>query len=84
MHCSAARWFTRRQPDWFDCECLPAYAPELNPTEQCWNHTQYADLANFLADAVHDLQAQVEVSLYLQRHPQTLLRPFFPFAKLTP
>ncbi|MBN2473861.1 MAG: hypothetical protein JXB62_04600 [Pirellulales bacterium] len=25
---------------------MPPYAPELNPVEECWNHTKYADLPN--------------------------------------
>jgi transposase len=46
VHRSASRWFEDRHPDWFEFEWLPAYAPELNPVEQVWNHAKYARLAN--------------------------------------
>jgi len=37
-HISAQKYFKRVQPDWFLFEYLPAYSPELNPVEQCWQH----------------------------------------------
>ena len=56
---------------------LPAYAPELNPVEQCWNHTKYADLANFIPDDLDHLQQAVEASITEQSRrsgtPQVVL-----------
>jgi transposase len=40
-------------------EWLPAYAPELNPDEQVWNHSKYSQLANFIADNVEHLAEAV-------------------------
>lgn len=33
-------------------EWLPAYARELNPAEQIWNHAKHTDLANFVPDHI--------------------------------
>ena len=63
-------------------EWLPAYAPELNPTEQVWNHTKYADLANFVPDDVLELGQAVANSIRTKRHNQSLLRSFFQHAQL--
>jgi len=63
-------------------EWLPAYAPDLNPTEQVWNHTKYSDLANFIPDDRADLHAHVETSIAVQRTQSDLLRSFFQTARL--
>jgi transposase len=63
-------------------EWLPPYAPDLNPAEQLWNHTKYADLANFVADDLKHLGRRVGLSLYYQSRRSTLLRSFFKTAKL--
>jgi len=81
-HRSAAAYFEEERPDWFDFEWLPAYAPELNPVEQCWNHTKYADLPNFIPDDLDHLQTAVYESMLEQREDQALLRSFFAHAKL--
>jgi transposase len=81
-HRSAAAHFEAEHPDWFDFEWLPAYAPELNPVEECWNHTKYADLPNFVPDDLDHLQTAVHESMLEQRDDQALLRSFFAYAKL--
>jgi transposase len=63
-------------------EWLPSYAPDLNPAEQLWNHTKYADLANFVANDLNHLGRRVGLSLYQQSRRSTLLRSFFKTAKL--
>jgi transposase len=63
-------------------EWLPAYAPDLNPAEQLWNHAKYADLANFVANNLNHLGRRVGLSLYQQSRRSTLLRSFFKTAKL--
>ena len=40
VHRSALVELERRYPERLAIEWLPAYAPELNPTEQVWNHTK--------------------------------------------
>ena len=82
VHRSAAATLTRLHPDWFQFEWLPAYAPELNPVEQCWNHTKYADLANFIPDDVDHLHDAVTASIQHQQPNQLLLRSFFQTAEL--
>ena len=37
-------------------EKLPAYAPELNPTEQVWQHLKNVDLANLCAHNLSELK----------------------------
>lgn len=81
-HRSAAAHFEAEHPDWFEFEWLPAYAPELNPVEECWNHTKYADLPNFVPDDLDHLQTAVHESMLEQRDDQALLRSFFAYAKL--
>jgi transposase len=63
-------------------EWLPAYAPDLNPAEQLWNHAKYADLANFVPDDINHLGRRVGLSLYYHSRRPTLLRSFFKTAKL--
>ena len=69
-------------PTWFDFEWLPAYAPDLNPVEQCWNHTKYADLANFIPDDLNHLETAVTESIREQSQDQLLLHSFFAYSKL--
>lgn len=82
VHRSVARRMQKAHPHWFDFEWLPAYAPELNPTEQCWNHTKYADLANFIPKHVKHLEKAVAAAMTKQSQNQKLLRSFFKHAKL--
>ena len=63
-------------------EWLPAYAPDLNPVEPAWSHTKYADLGNYVADDVLDLELEADVSLEQSRGDQKLLRSFFHAARL--
>ena len=81
-HRSAAKKLLARYPKRLSVEWLPAYAPELNPAEQVWNHTKYADLANFIPDDVLHLGQSVAESLRKTRGQQHLLRSFFKHAKL--
>jgi len=82
VHRSAAAHFQEERPEWFEFEWLPAYAPELNPVEQCWNHTKHADLPNFIPDDLNHLETAVCESILEQREDQKLLRSFFAYAKL--
>jgi transposase len=82
VHRKAVRLMQAEHPDWFEVEWLPAYAPELNPVEMLWNHTKYADLANFIPEDVDDLQQSVAASIENTRTQTYLLRSFFQYAKL--
>ena len=81
-HRSAAAYSEEERPDWFESEWLPAYALELNPVEECWNHTKYADLPDFIPDDLDRLQTTVCESMLEQREDQTFTRSFFAYAKL--
>lgn len=82
VHRSAATYFQRHHPDWFQFEWLPAYAPELNPVEPSWGHTKYAELGNFIPHDLHHLQASVRHSLQRKNERQDLLRSFLDYAQL--
>ena len=82
VHRCAVEYFDTHHPDWFTFEQLPAYAPELNPVEQCWNHTKYADLENFIPDDVDHLQQAIQASITEQSEERELLKSFFAYARL--
>ncbi len=79
-HRKAQRLLREGGVRWLEVEWLPPYAPDLNPAEQVWNHTQYADLANFIREDVADLQEAVGDSITAQRRHPSLLRSYFRLA----
>ena len=83
VHRKAVRLLREKHPAWFDAEWLPAYAPELNPVEQVWNHSKYSDLANFIPDDVDHLQRELDGSIRGQCCNVGLLRSFFKHAGLS-
>ena len=76
-HRKAVRMLQAQHPDWFEVEWLPAYVPDLDPVEMVWNHTKYADLANFIPDDVHHLYRAVTDSLKGTGRDPILLQSFF-------
>ena len=84
VECASRRGggLAERYPDRLAIEWLPAYAPELNPAEQVWNHTKYGDLANFMPDHIEDLADAVCMSITAQHHDNDLIRGFFKYAQL--
>jgi transposase len=81
-HRKAARLLLQRRPRWLRIEWLPPYAPELNPTEQCWNHAKYSHLANYVPDDARQLVRAVRNSLSKQRTKDSLLHSYFKTAQL--
>ena len=81
-HRKAVRLLQEAGIDWLEAEWLPAYAPELNPTEMVWNHTKYGDLANHIPEDIDDLEQAVATSLEQTREKGHLLRSFFKYAGL--
>jgi transposase len=82
-HRKAIRLLSEAGVDWLEVEWLPPYAPDLNPVEMVWNHTKYADLANFLPHDVHDLHRAVTSSIGATRSAGAkLIRSFFAHAGL--
>jgi transposase len=63
-------------------EFFPAYAPALNVVEQCWGHTKYGELANFIPQELDDLADAVASSLLAKHQRPDLLRAFFQHAQL--
>mgnify|MGYP001544374309 FL=1 len=82
VHKSGVRQIQKRFRRRVQVEWLPAYAPELNPVEQVWNHTKYADLANFVPDNVLQLGRSIAESIRETRCNQSLIRSFFNHAGL--
>jgi len=82
VHRAAVHQLLENYPDNIDIEFLPPYAPELNPVEQVWNHTKYADLANYIPDDIHELGAEVAGSMLETKSTPVLLQSFFKWAGL--
>lgn len=83
VHRAAVARLVAKRPPWLVAVAwLPAYAPELNPVEQVWNHTKYKELANYLPDSLEALHDAVGFSLASNRFQQILLRSCFGYAKL--
>lgn len=82
VHRSAARQLKEAFPQRFDFEWLPPYAPELNPVEQLWNHTKYAELANVIPQDLEDLYDLVEFTIDNNRRKTQLLQSFLKYTKL--
>ena len=82
VHRWAERRLRRRFSRRIDIEWFPAYAPELNPVEQVWNHSKYSELANYIPDDVPALEKAVRKSIEHIRSQKTLLRSFFKKAGL--
>ena len=68
VHRAAVAVWHKRYPHRLTIEWLPAYAPELNPAEQVWNHTKYGDLAHFIPDHIDDVADAVCMSITAQHH----------------
>ena len=82
VHRSAMVELERRYPERLAIEWLPAYAPELNPTEQVWNHTKYGDLANSTPEDMDQVADVVMLSITAQHHDNDLIRSYFKYAQL--
>lgn len=55
--------YLRDQRDWLRIEWLPAYAPELNPTEYVWGHSKRGELANQPVEDLDDVADALRRSL---------------------
>lgn len=83
VHRAAVRELARTRPAWLVAVAwLPAYAPDLNPVEQVWNHTKHGELANSLPQDLGGLSDEVGISLASKRWQPALLRSCFRYAKL--
>ena len=55
-------------------ECLPAYAPELNPQEGVWNLLKRRELKNLCAHDLEHLATELVKAKERLRHRKTVLR----------
>jgi transposase len=69
----AVREFLRRNRR-LRLERLPAYAPDLNPVEAVWSWLKWGRLANFIPDALTDLDDWAIEYLVELKHNPALLR----------
>jgi transposase len=81
-HRATEAFFKEIHPTWFTFEPLPPYSPELNPVEQCWNHTKWSDLPNFVPDDIDHLHKAVDAAITKQSKDQNLLKSFFEYSEL--
>ena len=85
VHRSRAVWeFVRQQRGRIWLEFLPAYAPELNPTEYIWGHLKQHELANFCPKGLGELSAQAIRALKRMRRRPSLVMAFWQQAELFP
>lgn len=54
----------RSQHSWLSVERLPAYAPEVNPTEQVFGNLKSTELANLCRDTIAEVQRLTEDGLH--------------------
>ena len=59
---TAMRQFLADQ-DWLQVDCLPAYAPELNPVEGLWASLKGGELANRCCQAAEEVIATAQVGM---------------------
>jgi transposase len=57
-------------------ERLPAYAPELNPTEGLWSWLKGTELANLVCPTLQDLVKQAELGIERARRTPQLAYSF--------
>lgn len=81
-HISAQKFFERGRPQWFIFEYLPAYSPELNPVEQCWQMMKNVYMANFVPMSIEHLEKKTLEVAQLINNDTKKLDAFFHHAKL--
>jgi len=63
-------------------EYLPAYAPELNPTEYIWGHLKQHELGNFCARTFGELTGRARNRLRSMQRRSALITAFWKQAEL--
>lgn len=61
---------------------MPAYAPELNPTEYLWGHLKHHELANLCAQNFGELKTLARRRLCSMQRRPTLITAFWKQAEL--
>jgi transposase len=79
----AMRAWLNRQRSWLVVERLPAYAPELNPTEGLWSSLKAVELANLVAPTLAEVIAQAHRGIERVRQTPHLAYSFLRHAGLS-
>ena len=70
--------FVWSQRQWLQIEWLPAYAPDLNPTEGVWNNIKSREMANhcpeLMQEAAHAFRSGLRRVSHTRRLPFSFLR----------
>jgi transposase len=83
VHRAKRLWkYLEAHPKTVRVQRLPAYAPDLNPVEQVWNHSKYTDLVNLAPEEIEQLDRLVGASISNTQKQTDLLRSFFQTAGL--
>jgi putative transposase len=64
--------FLCSQRDWLQVERLPAYAPDLNPTEGVWNNIKSREMANLCPELMSETTAAFRRGLQRLSHTRRL------------
>ena len=78
----AVKQFVAAQHGRLALEQLPAYAPELNPTEYIWGHLKHHERANSCAQTFGALKRHARNRLRSMQRRPTLIRAFWQQAEL--
>ena len=81
-HSALVRDFVTAQGGRLTLECLPGYAPELNPVEYIWAYLKKNELANLCPRELWDLSTAARAGLRRMRRRPTLVRAFWQQAEL--
>ena len=65
-------------------ERLPAYAPELNPTEYMWGHLKTHEIANLIAKHAWELSCEATAALRRMRRRPSIITAGYAQAELWP
>jgi DDE superfamily endonuclease len=72
----AMRAWLHTQRSWLVVERLPAYAPELNPTEGLWSWLKGSQLANLICPTLQEVMEQAELGIEQARQTPQLAYSF--------
>ena len=67
-----------------EVERLPAYAPELNPTEYMWGHLKTHEIANLIATQAWELTFEATAALRWMRRRPSIITACYTQAELWP
>ena len=79
----AMRTWLNTQRSWLVVERLPAYAPELNPTEGLWSGLKAVELANLTVPTLAEVIAQAHQGIQRLRETPQLADSFLRHAGLS-